>query len=83
MGPSSHPFTFPQSFRCVSAPRVKSWSAEPNEAVGAMLRSNTGIDLAADNAELAEKAEVILIGVKPAVVVGVIERTAGNIEGTS
>ncbi|HEY1581690.1 MAG TPA: pyrroline-5-carboxylate reductase [Chthoniobacterales bacterium] len=55
--------------------------SEPNEAVAAVLREEAGIELARENAEIAEQAAMILIGVKPQVVLGVIEGIAGAIEG--
>ncbi len=50
--------------------------SEPNEAAGAALREEAGICLTTENAEVAEKAEVILIGVKPGVVLDVISGIA-------
>ncbi len=47
-------------------------ASEPNEQVCDALRSETGIDFAGGNAELAKTAETILIGVKPAVALPVI-----------
>ncbi len=55
--------------------------SEPNEEAGTSLREATGVDLTAENAEVAEKAEVILIGVKPGVVLTVIDGIAAAIEG--
>ena len=47
-------------------------ASEPNEETRAALKKDVGIDLTAENAEVAEKAEMILIGVKPGVVVPVL-----------
>jgi pyrroline-5-carboxylate reductase len=55
--------------------------SEPNEMAAGALREEAGIDLAAANTDLAAKAEVILIGVKPGVVLEVVEGIAGAIEG--
>jgi pyrroline-5-carboxylate reductase len=51
-------------------------ASEPNEAARAALRNEVGIELAAENAEAAEKAEVIFIGVKPGAVLPVIRDLA-------
>ncbi len=51
--------------------------SEPNEAARAALGEEAGVSLTAENAEVAEKAEVILIGVKPSVVLRVLEGIAG------
>ncbi len=47
----------------------------------ASLAQKNGIHLTAENAEVAEKAEVILLGVKPAVVLPVIRELADKIAG--
>ncbi len=52
--------------------------SEPNDAVRAALGEELGICLTAENAEIAEKAEVILIGVKPGVVLEVVDSLAGE-----
>ncbi|MEO7168149.1 MAG: pyrroline-5-carboxylate reductase [Chthoniobacterales bacterium] len=54
-------------------------AAEPNDAARAALREETGISVTAENAEVAAKAEVILIGVKPGVVLTVIEQIAAMV----
>ncbi|MEO5718241.1 MAG: pyrroline-5-carboxylate reductase [Chthoniobacterales bacterium] len=56
-------------------------AGEPNEAARAALNDEAGISVTAENAEVAEKADVILIGVKPSVVLQVIERLGTAIEG--
>jgi pyrroline-5-carboxylate reductase len=53
--------------------------SEPNEEVRTTLGKETGVGLTAENAEAAEKAEVILIGVKPGVVLAVLEEVASLI----
>jgi pyrroline-5-carboxylate reductase len=55
--------------------------SEPNEAARTALGQELGIGLATGNVEIAEKTDVILIGVKPGVVVKVIEELGGAIEG--
>ena len=55
--------------------------SEPNEAARAALRAEVGVCFSAENAELAEKAEVILLGVKPGVVLGVIAEMGAALEG--
>ena len=47
-------------------------ASEPNEETRAALKREAGIDLTAENGEIAEKAEMIFIGVKPGVVVPVL-----------
>ncbi len=54
--------------------------SEPFEATRMALRDELGIAVAAGNDEVAEKAEVILIGVKPGVVLEVVEGMASAIE---
>src|SRR2546429_7977512 len=47
-------------------------ASEPNEQTRAALQKETGISVTAENAEIAEKAEVIFVGVKPVVVLPVL-----------
>jgi len=47
-------------------------ASEPNDNLRAVLRDEVGISVTAKNAEVAERAQIILIGVKPAVVLPVI-----------
>jgi pyrroline-5-carboxylate reductase len=54
--------------------------SEPNEAARTALGQELGIGLATGNVEIAEKTDVILIGVKPGVVLKVIEELGGAIE---
>ncbi|MBA2434283.1 MAG: pyrroline-5-carboxylate reductase [Chthoniobacterales bacterium] len=56
-------------------------AGEPNESARRALGDEVGISVTADNAEVAAKAEVILIGVKPGVVLQVIEQLAAAIDG--
>jgi pyrroline-5-carboxylate reductase len=53
--------------------------SEPNEETRVILGKETGAELSAENVEVAEKAEVILIGVKPGVLLQVIEELAEKI----
>src|SRR5437763_7498199 len=47
-------------------------ASEPNEQTRAALEKESGVSVTADNAEVAEKAEVVFIGVKPAMVLPVL-----------
>src|SRR5438067_11148050 len=47
-------------------------ASEPNDQTRTLLEKETGICLTAENAEVAEKAEVIFVGVKPVVVLPVL-----------
>lgn len=47
-------------------------ASEPSEQTRGALRDETGIDLATENSEVADKAEVIFLGVKPSVVLPVL-----------
>ena len=51
-------------------------ASEPSDELRAALRDETGIHVTAENAEVAERAKVILIGVKPAVVLAVVREIA-------
>jgi pyrroline-5-carboxylate reductase len=53
-------------------------ASEPNEAARMALREDLGIFVTAENAEVAERAEVILIGVKPGVVLEVVAGIAAT-----
>ncbi|MDQ2919384.1 MAG: NAD(P)-binding domain-containing protein, partial [Verrucomicrobiota bacterium] len=54
-------------------------AAEPVLALREKLAAATGIYLTTENAEVAEKADIILLGVKPAVVLAVIKEIASQI----
>jgi pyrroline-5-carboxylate reductase len=54
--------------------------SEPNDATRRILEHELGITGAAGNAEVAEKSEVVLIGVKPAVVLPVLAELAPVLE---
>src|SRR5260370_1171435 len=47
-------------------------ASEPNEQTRAALQRDAGVHLTAENAEVAEKSEVIFVGVKPALVLPVL-----------
>jgi pyrroline-5-carboxylate reductase len=55
--------------------------SEPNEAARRALESELGISGTADNAEVAKRADIIFIGVKPAVVVPALGDIASLIGG--
>jgi pyrroline-5-carboxylate reductase len=55
-------------------------ASEPNSDARATLQKETAIQLTTENAEVAEKAEVILIGVKPGMVLAVLRDLASFIE---
>ena len=54
--------------------------SEPFEMARMGLRDEIGVSVTTENAEVAEQAEIILIGVKPGVVLAVVEGMAGAIE---
>ena len=54
--------------------------SEPNEATRRTLEDEVGVSVTAENAEVAEKSEVIFVGVKPAVVVPVLNDLAPMLE---
>lgn len=54
--------------------------SEPNEATRGILEHELGVSGTAENGEVAEKCEVIFIGVKPAVVVPVLSDLAPILE---
>lgn len=47
-------------------------ASEPNEQTRAALEDETGVSVTAENAEVAEKAEAIFVGVKPPMVISVL-----------
>ena len=55
-------------------------ASEPNEQTRAALKNETGINLTAENAEVAEKAEVIFVGVKPGMVVPVLKELGDKLQ---
>jgi pyrroline-5-carboxylate reductase len=67
--------------RAKYCPPAEFMVSEPNEAARRTLEEELGVTGTTDNADLAAKAELILIGVKPAVVVPVLGDIATQIEG--
>ena len=55
-------------------------ASEPSEQTRAALHKETGINLTAENAEVAEKSDAIFIGVKPGMVLAVLRDLAPQIE---
>lgn len=55
--------------------------SEPNEAARRTLESGLGISGTAENAEVAKRADIIFVGVKPAVVLPALGEIASLIEG--
>src|SRR3984893_1343264 len=55
-------------------------ASEPNAQTREALQKETGICLTAENAEVAEKSEVIFVGVKPAVVLPVLTELKVHLE---
>lgn len=55
-------------------------ASEPNEQTRAALQRETAVDVTAQNAEVAEKAKTIFIGVKPGMVLGVLRDLAPQLE---
>jgi pyrroline-5-carboxylate reductase len=54
--------------------------SEPNEAARRILEEELGISGTAENAEVADKAEIIFVGVKPAVVLPALAEIAPRLE---
>src|SRR3954469_10756073 len=54
--------------------------SEPNESARHMLEEELGVSGTADNTEVAERAGIIFVGVKPGVVVPVLGELAGRLE---
>lgn len=67
--------------RATYCPPAEIMVSEPNEAARRTLESELGICGTAENAEVAKQADVILIGVKPAVVVPALGDIASLIDG--
>jgi pyrroline-5-carboxylate reductase len=55
-------------------------ASEPNEQTRAALQKETGVAVTAENGEVAAKAEVIFIGVKPAMVLPVLRELSGKLQ---
>lgn len=54
-------------------------ASQPDDALRAALEAETGVVVTADNSEVVQGAEMILIGVKPSFVLPVIRETASTI----
>jgi pyrroline-5-carboxylate reductase len=61
-------------------PPDKIIASEPNEQTGATLQKETSVSVTVENAEVAAKSEVIFIGVKPGMVLGVLRDLAPPID---
>jgi len=55
-------------------------ASEPNEQTRAALQKESGVSVTAENVEIAKKAEVIFIGVKPAMVLPVLREPSANLQ---
>jgi pyrroline-5-carboxylate reductase len=56
-------------------------ASQPVPELAGELRRETGIEVVSGNMEVAQQAEVVFVGVKPGVVLPVIEETAPALEG--
>lgn len=54
-------------------------ASEPNEQTRTGLRTDTGIDVTAENLEVVEKAELIFLGVKPGMVLPVLRDMSAKV----
>jgi pyrroline-5-carboxylate reductase len=66
--------------RAKFCPPAEIIASEPNEQTRAALQKETGVSVTAENAEVAEKAEVIFIGVKPAMVLRVSQELSDKLQ---
>jgi pyrroline-5-carboxylate reductase len=55
-------------------------ASEPHEQTGTTLQKETSVSVTTQNAEAAAKAEMIFVGVKPGMVLGVLRDVAASIE---
>jgi pyrroline-5-carboxylate reductase len=55
-------------------------ASEPNEQTRAVLHKDSGVSVTADNAEVAKRAEVVFIGVKPAMVLPVLRELSDKLQ---
>jgi len=55
-------------------------ASEPSEQTRAQLQSETNIKLTTENAEVVEKAEIVVVGVKPGVVLTVLRELSGKMD---
>src|SRR5438270_11979833 len=56
-------------------------ASEPNHDVRDRLVNETGVNATADNAEVAAKAHILFVGVKPGVVLPVLRELAPRLSG--
>src|SRR5262249_26771244 len=61
-------------------PPEKMIASEPNAQTRGALEKETGVAISAHNAEAAEKAEVIFVGVKPGIVLQVLRNLGATID---
>src|SRR5258708_36353181 len=54
-------------------------ASEPNEQTRTALQKESGVSVTPENAEVAEKAEAIFIGVKPAMVLPVLQELSDQL----
>jgi pyrroline-5-carboxylate reductase len=55
-------------------------ASEPNEETRAALNKGTGVSVTADNAEVAEKAKTVFVGVKPPMVIPVLSELKDKLQ---
>jgi len=55
-------------------------ASEPNDQTRTLLEKETDICLTAENAEVGEKAEVVFLGVKPAMALPVLRELSANLQ---
>jgi pyrroline-5-carboxylate reductase len=55
-------------------------ASEPNEQTRAALQKESGVSVTADNAEVADQAEVVFIGVKPPMVLPVLQELSDRLQ---
>jgi len=66
--------------RAKFCPPTEIIASEPNEQTRAALQKETAVSVTADNAEVAEKAEVVFIGMKPAMVSPVLRELSDELQ---
>src|SRR5258708_21613712 len=66
--------------RAKFCPPAEIIASEPNEQTRAALKNETGVDLTAENTEVAEKSNVIFVGVKPPMVLPVLAELKNKLD---
>lgn len=66
--------------RAKFCPPKKIIASEPNEETRSALQRETGVSVTAENVEVADKAEVIFVGVKPPMVVPILRQLSDKLE---